>query len=106
LLTDRSSVTPVNMMPGISRRTLNYGDRTLLVELTLDSGSVIPAHSHPHEQIGYLVKGKLVFEMEGLVKEVSPGDSWVVPSAVEHKVTAMEDSIAIDVFSPVREDYK
>lgn len=94
------------MMSGITRRTMNYGEKTLLVELTLDEGSVIPVHTHSHEQIGYLVKGKLLFELGNLTQEMFPGDSWIVPSNVEHKVTALLDSIAIDIFSPVREDYK
>ena len=106
MLTNHSSVSPVAMMPGITRRTMNYGERTLLVELSLDKDAIIPVHSHPHEQIGYLVSGKLQFVLGDQSQVMMPGDSWVVPSNMEHKVTALADSIAIDIFSPVREDYK
>ena len=64
-----------------------------------------PTTAHPHEQTGYLVSGRILFEMPGATRELGPGDSWLVPGDVDHKVTALEDSVAIDIFSPVREDY-
>ncbi len=96
----------VEMLPGVTRRTLNYGDHTSVHEMRIAKGHVVPAHSHPHEQTGYLVSGRFLFEMPGLKKELGPGDSWLVPGNVEHTVTALEDCVAIDIFSPPREEYR
>lgn len=93
------------MMEGVSRRTLNHGDKTSIHEIKIAKGAVVPEHSHPHEQTGYLVSGRALFEMPGLSKELGPGDSWLIPGDVSHKVTALEDTIAIDIFSPVRDEY-
>ena len=106
MLVYRSSATPVEMLPGVVRRTLTAGERTMLIEVTLAQGAVVPSHSHPHEQIGYLASGRLLFEVGDERRELSPGDSWLVPSDVPHQVTALEASVAIDVFSPPREDYR
>ena len=65
----------------------------------------MPLHDHPHEQIGYLVSGRLLFTIEDLTLELGPGDSWLVPGGLRHTVTALEDAIAVDVFSPVRTEY-
>ena len=106
MLVHRSSATPVEMLPGVVRRTLTAGERTMLIEVTLAQGAVVPSHSHPHEQIGYLASGRLLFEVGDERRELSPGDSWLVPSDVPHQVTALEASVAIDVFSPPREEYR
>jgi quercetin dioxygenase-like cupin family protein len=105
MLTARDSVRAVEMFPGVQRRTLNFGARTTLCEISLAKGSVVPRHTHPHEQIGYLARGRLVFVLGDEERELRAGDSWLVPSGVPHMVTALEDSIAIDVFSPPREEY-
>jgi unsaturated pyranuronate lyase len=97
--------TPVEMLPGVVRRTLSRGEKMLLCEITLVKGSVVPAHEHPHEQIGYVVRGRLRFRIADDEREVSAGDGYAIPSDVSHEVTALEESIAIDIFSPVREEY-
>jgi len=106
MLVHRSSATPVEMLPGVVRRTLTEGERMMLVEVTLAQGAVVPPHTHPHEQIGYLASGRLLFEVGDERRELSAGDSWLVPSNVSHQVTALEPSVAIDVFSPPREEYR
>jgi quercetin dioxygenase-like cupin family protein len=106
MLVRRSSATPVEMLPGVVRRTLNEGERMMLVEVTLEEGAVMPPHTHPHEQIGYLASGRLLFEVGDERRELSAGDSWLVPPNVPHQVTALEPSVAIDVFSPPREEYR
>ena len=90
---------------GIERKTLAYGDQTLMTEFVLQRGSVLPAHSHPHEQTGYLVKGRILLTIGTDQYDVRPGDSWCIPGGVEHSGDIMEDAVAIEVFSPVREDY-
>jgi len=106
MLVHRSSVTPVEMLPGVVRRTLSEGERMMLIEVTLDQGAVVPPHTHPHEQIGYLASGRLLWELGDERLELSAGDSWLVPSNVPHQVIALEPSVAIDVFSPPREEYR
>jgi quercetin dioxygenase-like cupin family protein len=106
MLVHRSSATPVEMLPGVVRRTLTEGERMMLVEVTLAQGAVVPPHTHPHEQIGYLASGRLLFEVGDERRELSAGDSWEVPSNVPHQVTALESSVAIDIFSPPREEYR
>lgn len=106
MLTARDSVQPVEMLPGVVRRTLNTGERTMLCEVTLARGAVVPAHTHPHEQIGYLARGRLRFRIGDEEWDLAEGDSWLVPPNVPHVVTALEDSVAIDIFSPPREEYR
>ena len=106
MLTHGSDVTPVEMMPGVTRRTLNSSEGMMLIDVVLEKGAVVPFHSHPHEQIGYLASGRLLFELGDERRELAPGDSWLVPPHVPHQVTALEPSLAIDVFSPPREEYR
>ena len=106
MLVHRSSATPVEMLPGVVRRTLTEGERMMLIEVTLDQGAVVPPHTHPHEQIGYLASGRLLWELGDERRELAAGDSWLVPSNVPHQVTALEPSVAIDIFSPPREEYR
>jgi quercetin dioxygenase-like cupin family protein len=89
----------------IKLKTLVYGEKTLLAEFKLDKGAVLPRHKHPHEQTGYLVSGRIDLTIGGTTHQAAPGDSWCIPGDVEHNAVAYEDSVAIEVFSPVREDY-
>jgi quercetin dioxygenase-like cupin family protein len=92
-------------LPGIEMKTLVHGEKTLLAEFRLRAGSPLPMHSHPHEQTGYLVAGRIRLTIAGALHEVAPGDSWCIPANVEHGAQIIEDSVAIEVFSPVRADY-
>jgi len=100
-----SQATPVEMFPGVVRRTLASGDRMTLCEVTLEKGAVVPRHSHEHEQVGYLARGRLRFQIDGEEREVNAGDGYLLPSNVPHEVTALEDSLVIDIFSPPRKEY-
>jgi len=104
-LQDRDAVADVPMVDKVTRRTLNHGDNASLHELTIKKGGIVPLHDHPHEQIGYLASGRVLFEIGDLQKEIRQGDSWIIPGGAPHKVTALEDSIAVDVFTPVRTEY-
>jgi len=93
-------------LPGIRFKALAYGDRTLLAEFRMAAGSVVPRHAHPHEQTGYLVSGRIRFTAAGGdAFEAGPGDSWSFAGDVEHAAEILEETLAIEVFSPVREDY-
>lgn len=89
----------------IKMKTLAYGDKTLMSEFRMQKGALLPQHSHPHEQTGYLVSGKIQLTIGDQTFSVEPGDSWCVHGGIEHHAEILEDSIAIEVFSPVREDY-
>jgi quercetin dioxygenase-like cupin family protein len=92
-------------LDGIRMKTLVYGEKTLMTEFRLDKDSELPAHSHPYEQTGYLVRGHIKLRIGDDVYDVHPGDSWCIPINVEHKADIIEDSVALEVFAPVREDY-
>ena len=93
------------ILPGVQIKTLTYGDLTLFTEYRMKRGSVLPRHSHVHEQTGYLVKGNVLLTIGSEECNVTPGDSWCIQSNVEHNAQILSDSVAIEVFAPVREDY-
>lgn len=93
------------VLPGIRQKTLVHGGKTLMVEFLLEKAAALPLHSHPHEQTGYLVSGRIRLTIGGEKHEVLPGDSWCIAGGEEHYAEILEDSVAVEVFSPVREDY-
>ena len=92
-------------IPGIEMKTLVYGDKTLFTEFRLKAGSQLPSHAHDYEQTGYLVAGKIRLTIGDEVFDVEPGDSWCIKGNVNHSAEILVDAVAIEVFSPVREDY-
>jgi len=95
----------VKALDKITRKTLVHGAKTLMTEFRLERGALLPKHKHPHEQTGYLVSGRMDLSIGSETYAVSAGDSWCIPGDVEHSAIAREDSVAIEVFCPVREDY-
>ncbi|MBI5592370.1 MAG: cupin domain-containing protein [Deltaproteobacteria bacterium] len=93
------------VLDGIKLKTLVHGDKTLFAEFHLEKGSQLPRHAHPQEQTGYLISGRIRLSIGEDIFEVEPGDSWCILGNVEHRAEILEDSLAIEVFSPVREDY-
>jgi len=93
------------VLEGIEMKTLIHGDNTLMVEFHLEAGAVLPSHSHPHEQTGYLVSGHMTLTIGDRSFPVLPGDSWCIPGDVQHSAEILTPSVAVEVFSPVRKDY-
>ncbi|MBN1247212.1 MAG: cupin domain-containing protein [Anaerolineae bacterium] len=93
------------LLPGIQMQARVHGDRTLLVQFHLDGGSQIPLHTHPHEQTGYLLSGHVVFLTDLGEVDAAAGDSWCFLGNERHGVRVLEDSVIIEVFSPVRLEY-
>lgn len=93
------------LMEGIEMKTLVHGDKTLMTEFFLHKGHTLPQHQHPHEQTGYLVSGHLRFNVAGELIDALPGSSWCIPGDVVHGAEILEDSVVVEVFAPVREDY-
>ena len=93
------------LVEGVELSTLVHGEKTLMGQFKIAGGCEVPAHSHPYEQTGILISGRLRFNVDGEIFDADPGDSWCLPGDVEHSAEALEDSVVIEVFSPVREDY-
>ena len=92
--------------PGVFLRTLQVGQKTHMVAFRLLAGKKIPSHSHPHEQSGYLVSGRIAMQRADREQEnFGPGGNWFIPGDVEHGVEVLEDAVVIEVFSPIRKDY-
>ena len=90
---------------GLKRRVLAYNEKLFLAEHEMEKGWVGKVHSHPHDQVVYVVRGHLQVTCQGQTFEVRTGDTFVVRGGVEHGASALEESLVIDVFTPWREDY-
>lgn len=95
----------INVLDGIKRKTLVFGSNTLMTEFKLERGKSLPMHKHPNEQTGYLVSGHIVLIIDNEKFEMHPGDSWSIPGDTEHGAEIIENSVAIEVFFPIRVDY-
>jgi len=93
------------LMKGLKIKTLCYGASTLMAEFQLEKDAELPEHSHPYEQTGYVISGEIRFTIERTSAVMGPGDSWCVPANILHKAEILEDSVAIEIFNPVREEY-
>jgi len=89
----------------MQRQVLAYNKKVMLVRHHLVKGWKGTRHSHPHEQLVYVVTGGILFDAGGTTVELRSGDSVIVEGGVEHQATALEDSEVLDVFVPYREDY-
>jgi quercetin dioxygenase-like cupin family protein len=92
-------------LAGIRQKTLVFGERTLMAEFILTKDSLLPEHSHPYEQTGQLVKGHILLTIGDTQYDTHPGDSWCIPAGASHGAKIIEDSTAIEIFSPARQDY-
>jgi quercetin dioxygenase-like cupin family protein len=91
--------------PGMQRQVLAYNQNVMLVRHHFLKGWRGTSHSHPHEQLVYVVTGRIQFDVDGKTIELRTGASVIVEGNVEHRATALEDSEVLDVFVPCREDY-
>lgn len=102
----RKRVQPVEMLPGLTRRVLACSDAMMLAEFTFEEGIEVPKHTHPHDQVGYVVSGRMKMTIADETLECEAGDSYHAPSGVSHSGVALVRSVVVDVFSPPREDYR
>ena len=94
------------LLAGINARTF-WGEKMLFSVVDLDPYVKLPLHSHPHEQGGIVISGQLELSIDGDTKVLNPGDLYIIPGSVEHSAkTGPSPTRVLDVFSPVREDYK
>jgi quercetin dioxygenase-like cupin family protein len=93
------------IFPGVEILT-NAGTNLMLSVVRFEPRSVVADHSHPHEQMGILLEGRLEFTIGDVTRILGPGDMWRIPSGVRHRVRALDAPVlALDVFHPIREDY-
>jgi len=88
----------------ISRRILT-GDKEMIVWWSMKAGAHAAAHAHPHEQMFWMLSGKMDFRLGSERRLCRPGDIGVIPGGVEHEAWFLEDTEVIDVFAPPREDF-
>jgi len=94
------------IFPGVQVRTA-AADRTMLSVAEMEPHAVVEEHSHPHEQVGMVVSGRAIFIIGDEQKTLGPGDLFRIPGGVKHKVIALDEPVrALDVFCPVREEYR
>ena len=102
---DIKDFPPIEAVPGCRMRT-PYGEHLMLSYLEMDEGAVVPLHSHPHEQGGMLLKGRLELTIGDETRVCKAGAMFLIPPNTPHKAVAVGGPcLVLDVFSPVREDY-
>ena len=100
-----SDSEPETLFGSLTKRLAAYGGGLMAVQVHLPAGSVAPEHQHPHEQITYVIHGRVSYRIGDETHELGEGDSAYVPGDTEHEVSALEDTLVVDVFSPQREDF-
>jgi len=98
-----SSMT--NPEPGLRRQVMSFSPGIMLVRHKMEPGWVGAAHSHPQEQLVYVVSGAIELTIAGVAHVLSAGDSILVAGGVEHQASAERASEVLDVFAPFRADY-
>ncbi|MBR1565615.1 MAG: cupin domain-containing protein [Oscillospiraceae bacterium] len=106
MFTENKNVPAGPAGEGATRKVLSYCKNLMACELTFQKGAVGALHSHPHEQIGYIISGRLVYQEEGQADKIlETGDTYYVAPNVVHGVQILEDTKLLDIFTPMREDF-
>ncbi len=92
-------------MNPLASRQMIHGSTITVARLHTKKGSLVPTHSHVNEQITTMEQGSMLFVTPTEKIVVRAGESLVIPPNVPHSVESLEDCVAVDVFSPVREDW-
>lgn len=95
----------VEAFPGVTRRTLASGERLTLMRIEIEREHTVPEHTHPHEQAGTVVVGRVSVRIGATTTVCDEGDSYLIPGGVPHEVTAIEPATLVECFSPPREDF-
>jgi quercetin dioxygenase-like cupin family protein len=102
----RSDCSRHEIFPGVQIFTA-AGQQMMLSLVEFAPHAVVEPHSHPHEQMGLLLAGELTFTIGGQTKTLQPGEMWRIPGDVVHSAVAGDQPVkALDVFHPIREDYR
>jgi quercetin dioxygenase-like cupin family protein len=92
------------MNPNVKRKVIT-GDKAMVAQVFIAKGGVVPEHHHESEQLTYIMEGALEFELEGRTVVVRKGHVLHIPSNVPHRAVALEDTLDLDIFSPIRLDW-
>jgi quercetin dioxygenase-like cupin family protein len=104
---NKENIQKVKAIEGIYRRTMTYNDSVMLCFFDLEKNAEIPLHEHDAHQIGYVLSGKIEFITETRGNFLAQkGDSYVFDSREKHGARVLETAEVIEVFCPVRDDYK
>ena len=96
---------PVEQLSPVIGRRMFHTDGTTVAWITLAKGALVPEHAHPNEQIATVIEGRLRFVVAGEEFVAATGDTVPLAANVPHEVEALEDSVVLDVFAPVRADW-
>jgi len=99
-----ADIEPEQMNPLTTRQYI-VGTSTMLARIALKKGALVPLHHHFHEQISHVVEGALEFRIGGRPVVVRAGEILCIPPHLPHEVVALEDSVALDIFNPPRQDW-
>lgn len=105
LIIDWNAVPPRTVIPGFEGRFAHSTTMTF-VDWRIAAGAVLPEHAHPHEQVIHVFEGRLEVTVDGVTSVLSAGMVGVVPPGRPHAGRALTDCHVLDVFSPIREDYR
>jgi quercetin dioxygenase-like cupin family protein len=98
-------VRAFELAAGVTGRPL-FGDGAMLNLIEFTPGATVPLHSHPHEQLGLVLRGMQALVVAGVPHELGPVEGYVIPGGVEHSAyCGPAGALVVDVFQPVREDY-
>ena len=99
-------ILPKQLSKGVNLKTL-WGDNIMMSLVEMDANAEVPQHSHPHEQAGLVLEGQFEFIIGNESKIIGKGEFYIIPGNIEHKViVGNEPAVALDIFSPPREEYK
>lgn len=96
---------PLESMSDVISRRVFSGEKAMVAQVYLKKDAVVPLHSHESEQITYILDGALKFELQGREVTVRKGEMLLIPSNVPHRAVALEDTLDLDIFSPIRHDW-
>jgi quercetin dioxygenase-like cupin family protein len=96
---------PLEVMSEMISRKVISGDKAMVAQVFLKKDAVVPEHQHESEQLTYIVDGALKFQLEGREVIVRKGEVLRIPSNVPHRAVALEDTLDVDIFSPIRTDW-
>ena len=96
---------PLEAMSDVISRKIISGEKAMVAQVFIKKDAVVPAHQHESEQITYILEGALKFELDGKEVVVRKGEVLHIPSNVVHRAVALEDTLDLDIFSPIRVDW-
>lgn len=103
---DIDEIRPYTLAAGVLGRPI-FGSGATVNVVELEANAVVPEHSHPHEQIGFVLRGVMEMTIDGETRQLAPMEGFVIPGGVAHAGrSGPEGATVVDVFQPAREDIR